>query len=162
MDFNSLGENSPIYIVRKKPFQYLTGVLKSKTSKQQNPYIPQTSSQPIDVVVNVNGSDEVVPNIPQGMEAVEYRGCYYCTTLECAQQAISGLIQLGKSGIAEQPYYNSLVKEGEATMELINPQYAEGKRQARSIKSLEERQTETDKKLDAILSRLDEVLSPKK
>ena len=32
MDFNSLGENSPVYVVRKRPFGFLTGTLKAKVS----------------------------------------------------------------------------------------------------------------------------------
>ncbi|MBR1449548.1 MAG: hypothetical protein IJ588_12485 [Prevotella sp.] len=164
MDFNSLGENSIVHIVRKKPFEYLTGTLKSKTAKQQqSQYLLQQVQQPVDVVITVNGSDEVVPGIQQGMEAVEYRGSFYCTTADGAQQAIANMMQMASNGKAEMPYYDSILQKGEKYMEHLNPQYAEGKRQARSIKALEERQDAQDKKLDRILSRLDEFFdSPKK
>ena len=37
MDFKNLGENSIVHIIRKKPFLYETGTLKSKVAKQPNP-----------------------------------------------------------------------------------------------------------------------------
>ena len=163
MDFNSLGESSPIYVIRKKPFEFLTGTLKSKVQKQpSNPYMPQPTPQPIDIVVNVGGSDETVPNVPVGMEVVEYKGSYYSTTSEGAQQAISGLMQIGRDGLDNQQYFRSLIEEGEKAIEGINPQYAEGKRQARVVKELQERADAQDRKLDEILSFMRELSgSPK-
>lgn len=163
MDFNSLGENSPVYVVRKRPFGFLTGTLKAKVSKQPvNPYLPQAQQQPIDVIVNVGGSDETIPGVPIGMEVVEYKGSYYSTTADGAQQAISGLMQVGRDGIDSQEYFNSLITEGEKALESINPQYAEGKRQARVVRELQERQDAQDKKLDEILSFMRELSSPSK
>lgn len=161
MDFNSMGENSPVYVVRKRPFGFLTGTLKAKVSKQPvNPYLPQAQQQPIDVIVNVGGSDESIPGVPIGMEVVEYKGSYYSTTADGAQQAISGLMQVGRDGIDSQEYFNSLITEGEKALESINPQYAEGKRQARVVRELQERQDAQDKKLDEILSFMRELSSP--
>ena len=163
MDFNSLGENSPVYVVRKRPFGFLTGTLKAKVSKQPvNPYLPQAQQQPIDVIVNVGGSDETIPGVPIGMEVVEYKGSYYSTTADGAQQAISGLMQVGRDGIDSQEYFNSLITEGEKALESINPQYAEGKRQARVVRELQERQDAQDKKLDEILSFMRELSIPNK
>ena len=152
MDFSSLGENSQIFIVREKPYKFETGILKSKTPKQANIYMPN-AQQTIDVVVSVNGNDEIIPNI----------GCYYSTNQEGAQQAISNLIQIGKNGLAEQPYYNTLVVEGEKDMEKINPQYAENRKQARAVRELQERADAQDKKLDQILAFMQDLSgSPKK
>ena len=153
MDFNAMGENSPVYIVRKRPFQFLTGTLKSKVLKQpSNPYLPQAAQLPIDIIVNVGGSDETVPNVPVGMEVVEYKGSYYSTTTDGAQQAISGLMQIGRDGLDNQAYFKSLISDGEKALESLNPQYAEGKRQARVVQELQERQDEQDRKLDEILT----------
>lgn len=158
MDFNSLGENSPVYVIRKKPFQFLSGTLKSKTIKPpSNPYMPQAAPQPIDIVVKVGESDETVPNIPTGTEVVEFRGTYYSTNAEGAQQAISGLMQIGRDGIDNQEYFKSLITDGEKALESLNPQYAEGKRQARVVKELQERQDAQDKKLDKILAFMEEL-----
>lgn len=156
MDFITLGENSQILIIRKKPFKFETGVLKSKTVKHPNLYIPN-DVQKADVVITVNGNDEILPNVPNGVEVVEHNNCYYSTTEEGAQQVISNLIQIGKNGIAEQAYYESLVTEGEKAMEKINPQYAEGRQQARTIKDLQERADKQDKKLDDIYALLQKM-----
>lgn len=162
MDFNSLGENSPIYIIRKKPFQFVTGKLKSKSTKQPLQYVPATQ-QNIDLVISVNGNDEIVPNVPQHLDAVQYGNAYYCLTPEATLQAVSSLMQVSQSVLAETEYHQSVLTEGEKVVEQLNPQYAEGKRQARTIRDLQARADEQDKKLDKILSRLDEVFShPKK
>ena len=157
MDFNSLGLNSPIYIVRKKPFSFETGTLKSKTPSIQtpNPYMPQMAKT-IDVVVTVNGIDEPLTGIPIDKDIVEAKNSYYSISPEGAQQAVSTLIQMAKAGIDEQPYYNSVISEGEKVMEKLNPQYAENKKQARIVKELQDRADAQDKKLDNILNILQE------
>ena len=164
MDFYSLGENSPVYIIRKKPFALITGTMKSKGVKPavSNPYMPPTAPQTTDVVITVNGSDEIVPSVPQGMEVVEYKGSYYSVSSEGAQQAIANMMQMASTGKAEQEYYDSVLTEGEKYMEQLNPQYAEGKQQARAIRDLQKRQDEQDTKLDRILSRIEELFTPSK
>lgn len=161
MDFISLGENSRVHIVREKPYKYEIGVLKSKTQKQANPYIPN-QQQTIDVVVSVNGNDEIIPSVGSGMETVKYHGSYYSTNHEGVQQVIANLIQVGKNGLAEQQYYNTLVVEGEKDMEKLNPQFAENRKQARVVKELQERADAQDKKLDKILSFMQDLTGPKK
>ncbi len=159
MDFKTLGENSPIYIVHKKPFLFEMGTLKSKGTKPLNqfPYIQQPVTPTIDIVVSTNGTDETLPGIPANLDIVEYKNCFYSTTPEGAQQAIANLIQFANNGIAEQAYYQSIIRDGEKAMEQLNPQYAEGKRQARTIEDLQARQNEQDKKLDLILSQLQKM-----
>lgn len=160
MDFNALGENSPVYIVRKKPFEFLTGKLKSKNAKQQNTYIPTVQPQSIDIVVTVNGSDEILPNIPLNIETVEYKGSFYSVSTEGIQNAVANMMHTAKSNLDEHDYHKSVLAEGEKVMEQLNPQYAEGKRQARTIQELQDHQNEQDKKLDSILEMLQKI-SPK-
>lgn len=160
MDFKTLGENSPIYIVHKKPFRFEMGTLKSKGTKPlaQNMFMPQTLPQTLDIVVSVNGSDTVLPATPSNLEVVEYRNVFYSTTSDGAQQAISGLMQMASTGKAEQSYYDEVLKEGEAAMEKLNPQYAEGKRQARTIEDLQARQDKQDKMLNDIYSMVQKLV----
>lgn len=163
MDFKSLGANSPVYIIRKKPFLYEVGVLKSKTVKQQpNLYMPQPAPQAFDVVITVNGNDEVVPGITDSMEVVDYKGSYYSASVEGILQANANLAQMAKAGLEEQSYYQSVMAGAESVNEKLNPQYAENKKQAKTIKDLQDRQDEQGKKLDLILSRIDEVLNAPK
>lgn len=158
MDFFSLGENGIVHIIRKKPFEYITGTLKSKSVQQpQIPYLPQTTQQPMDVIITVNGSDVIVPGVQRGMEVVEYRDCFYSTTSEGIQQVIANMMQVANNGIAEQSYYKSILDKGEKYMERLNPQYAEGKRQARTIENLQMRVDKQDGKLDEILAYMREL-----
>ena len=160
MDFNSIGDNSPIYVVRKKPFALESGTLKSKAFPQgTNPYLPQPLPQKIDLVVTVNGSDESIPGVPTNIEVVQYGNSFYSTTPELAIQAINNMMQMARAGIEEQPYYNSVLAEGEKAIESLDPKYAENKRQANVIKELQGRVDGQDKKLDAILQKLDSLMS---
>ena len=168
MDFKSLGENSPVHIVRKKPFVYEVGVLKSKSGlpqqmPQTNPYLAQLvqqnmPQQSFNIVVTVNGKDEVVQGIPLNGENVDYNNTYYCATSEGAMQAIANMMQMASAGKADVPYYDSILVNGEKYMEMLNPQYAEGKRQARTIEELQARQDANDKKLDSALAMLQQLV----
>jgi len=159
MDFKSLGDNSQIHIIRKKPFQYLTGTLKSKTAKNQNfaPYMMQTQPQTFDLVVNVNGSDEIVSGISDNMEVVEYKGSYYSASTNGILQAASTMVQMAKNGKAEQSYFDDVIAKGEKVIESLNPEYAESKRQARLVKDLQDRQDEQGKMLKEMYSMLQKI-----
>ena len=58
--------------------------------------------------------------------------------------------------------YLRMKGEGAKMLEVLNPRYAEEKKQAKVISDLEKRQMETDKKLDSILSILTKLDSPTK
>lgn len=168
MDFKSLGENSPVHIVRKKPFVYEVGVLKSKSGlpqqmPQTNPYLAQLMQQNMpqqsfNIVVTVNGKDEVVQGIPLNGENVDYNNTYYCATSEGAMQAIANMMQMASAGKSDVPYYDSILVNGEKYMEMLNPQYAAGKQQARTIEELQKRQGEQDEKLDRVLSMMERMM----
>jgi hypothetical protein len=162
MDFKSLGDNSQIHIIRKKPFQYLTGTLKSKTAKNQSfaPYMMQAQPQTFDLVVNVNGSDEIVSGISDNMEVVEYKGSYYSASTNGILQAASTMVQMAKNGKAEQAYFDDVILKGEKVIDSLNPEYAASNKQARLVKELQDRQNAQDKKLDDIYDLL-KKMSPK-
>ena len=77
-------------------------------------------------------------------------------------QAVDAMMQTSKAEIEREKYNNIVLAEGEKMMETLNPRYAEEKQRDRSIRTLEERQDAQDKKLDRILSRLDEFFAPSK
>lgn len=164
MDFYSLGENSPVYVIRKKPFAYEVGTLKSKgaTPLQTNPYLPHNNAQTIDIVVTVNGKDEKLSGVPVGKDVLDYGNSYYSVSTEGTLQAVSNLMQMAKNGIDEQAYYNTVLAEGEKVVERLNPQYAENKRQAKIVKDLQDHVDRQDKKLDTILEKINELFSPSK
>lgn len=157
MDFNSLGLNAPIHIIRKRPFGYVMGTLKSKGN------LPQTFimsiPQKMDLTISVNGSDEIVPGVPSNIDAVEYGNSYYCITQAAALQAVSNQMQAANMRIAERPYDESVLAEGEKIKEQLSPQYAEGKRQARTIDELIKHKEETDARLNDLSTQNKEVLT---
>jgi hypothetical protein len=107
--------------------------------------------------VTVNGSDEILPNVPVNRDTIEYKGSYYSVSAEGIQNAVANMMQMAKTSLDEHDYYSDVLKEGEKVMEQLNPQYAEGKRQARTIADLQERADKQDKKLDEILSFMREL-----
>lgn len=161
MDFQSLGENSIVHVVTKRPFRYMTGTIKSKTARQQNVYLP-TQQQGVDITVTVGGNDLVLPNVLQGLECVEFNNCFYSTTKEGAKQAIANLMQMAANGKAEMSYFDSILNDGEKYMEQLDPAYAEGKRQAAQIRDLQTRADKQDEKLDEILKYIRAQAGPAK
>lgn len=155
MDFNSSGLNAPIHIIRKRPFDYVIGTLKSKGNMPQS-YI-MNIPQKFDLTVTVDGADENIPGVPSNIDAVEYGNSYYCLTQEAALQAVSNHMQLSNARLAERPYDEFVLSKGEEIKERLNPKYAEEKRQAKTIKDLQKRQDAQDQKLDSILSILNRI-----
>lgn len=168
MDFNSLGAGNPFYILRKgeKPM-LAVGVVKSK-SQPRAQYPTQTPNigigmqlqQVVDVIATINGKDETFPNLPINVEIAQKGNDTFSGSREAMLQAVDSMLQTSKKAIEQVDYHKSVLKEGEKMLETLNPRYAEEKRQARTIKTLEERQAATDAKLDSILSILQKLDSP--
>jgi len=171
MSFSSIAVGSPFYILRRADKPTLeVGVVKSKIDRQ--PYGTQAAiplafannntSQNVSIVVDVNGKDVQVPDVPNNIEiASDKDGCMYSGSREAMLQAVDGMIQTSKQALEQVDYHKSVLTEGEKMLETLNPSYAEGKQQARTIKQLEERQAATDKKLDDILCAIKAMNSTK-
>ena len=69
-------------------------------------------------------------------------------------------IRQAKKALEQVAFHKSVIAESEKMLEVLNPQYAENKKQARTISDLERRQADTDKKLDTILGILQKLDSP--
>lgn len=168
MDFNSITSGNPFYILRKgeKPILEV-GVVKSKSQPRpkfqtQNP-IAMTGmqiQQVVDVVATINGKDETFSEVPVNVEIAAKGNDTFSGSREAMLQAVDAMLQTSKKAIDQVPYHKSVIAESEKMLEVLNPQYAENKKQARTIKSLEERQTATDQKLDSILAILQKLDSP--
>lgn len=171
MSFSSIAVGSPFYILRRTDKPTLeVGVVKSKVDKQ--PYgtqatvplaFPNNTPQNVSIVVDVNGKDIQVPDVPNNIEIASDKanGCVYSCSREAMLQEVDGMMQMSKKALEQVDYHKSVLTEGEKMLETLNPSYAEGKQQARTIKQLEERQAATDKKLDAILSAIKAMNSSK-
>jgi len=168
MDFNSLGNGNPFYVLRKGEKPVLdVGVVKSKSQPKakfptQTPNIMAgvQMQQVIDVVATINGRDETFADIPVNVEIAARGNDTFSGSREAMLQAVDAMLQTSKKAIEQVPYHKSVIAESEKMLEMLNPQYAENKRQARTISDLEKRQAATDQKLDAILGILQKLDSP--
>ena len=168
MDMQNLGVGSPFYVLRKGEKPVLeTGVVKTKSQPRakfptQTPNIMQgmQMQQVIDVTVTINGKDEVFSDIPINVEIAARGNDTFTGSREAMLQAVDAMLQTSKKAIEQVPYHKSVIAESEKMLEVLNPQYAENKKQARTISDLERRQADTDRKLDTILDILQKLDSP--
>lgn len=167
MDFNSLGNGNPFYVLRKgeKPLLEV-GVVKSKSQPRakfptQTPNIMAgvQMQQVIDVIATINGKDETFSEIPINVEIAARGNDTFSGSREAMLQAVDAMLQTSKKAIDQIPYHKSVIAESEKMLEVLNPQYAENKKQARTIQNLEEKQKATDAKIATIESQNAEMLS---
>lgn len=169
MDFNSLNNGSPFYVLRKGERPTLdVGVVKSKTQPQPK-YQPQAVpnafngtaiQQVVNVVATFNGRDETFTDVPVNVEIAARGNDTFSGSREAMLQAVDTMIQTSKKALEQVDYHKCVLKDGEKMLEVLNPRYADEKKQARTIKALEEKQAATDQKLDDILSILKKLDSP--
>lgn len=165
---NSLGVGNPFYVLRKGERPILeTGVVKSKSQPRakwptQTPNIMTgvQMQQVLDVTATINGKDEVFTDIPINVEIAARGNDTFSGSREAMLQAVDSMLQSSKKALEQIPFHKSVIAESEKMLEVLNPQYAENKKQARTISDLERRQADTDKKLDAILGILQKLDSP--
>ena len=168
MDFSSLGQGSPLYILRQgeKP-THDVGTVKAKTQ----PHVKFPTSTPnlmtglqpqqvIDITVTLNGKDETYNDIPVGVEIAAKGNVTFSGSREAMLQAVDNMLQTSKKALEQVAFHKSVIAESEKMLEVLNPQYAENKKQARTISDLERRQAVTDEKLDSILKILQKLDSP--
>lgn len=167
MDFNSLTNGNPFYVLKKSEKPTLeVGVVKSKTQPRakfptQTPNIMTGMQvmQVIDIVATINGKDETFNDIPVNVEIAAKGNDTFSGSREAMLQAVDAMLQTSKKAIEQVPYHKNVIAETEKMLEVLNPRYAEEKKQARTIKTLEERQAATDAKLDSILAILQKLES---
>lgn len=165
MDFNSLGNGSPFYILRQgeKPILEV-GVVKQKSQARakfptQTPNIMQGMQvqQVIDVVATINGKDETFSEIPINVEIAQRGNVTFSGSREAMMQAVDAMLQTSKKALEQIPYHKSVISESEKMMEALNPQYAENKQQARTILDLQERADKQEKMLSDIYALVQKI-----
>jgi dsDNA-binding SOS-regulon protein len=165
MDFNSLGNGSPFYILRQgeKPILEV-GVVKQKSQARakfptQTPNIMQGMQvqQVIDVIATINGKDETFSEIPINVEIAQRGNVTFSGSREAMLQAVDAMLQTSKKALEQIPYHKSVISESEKMMEALNPQYAENKQQARTILDLQERADKQEKMLSDIYALVQKI-----
>ena len=167
MDFNSLGNGNPFYILRQGEKPTLeVGVVKSKTqphvkfpTQTPNLMTGMQTQQVIDVVATINGKDETFNDIPIGVEIAARGNITFSGSREAMLQAVDAMLQTSKKAIEQVPYHKSVIAESEKMLEVLNPQYAENKQNARVIQSLQEKQKAQEQQLADLKAQNNEMLS---
>lgn len=167
MDFSSLMNGNPFYVLRngEKPVLEV-GVVKSK-SQPRAKFPTQTPNlmsgmqiqQVVDVVATINGKDETYSEVPVNVEIAQKGNTTFTGSREAMLQAVDAMLQTSKKAIEQVPYHKGVIAESEKMLEVLNPQYADSKRQAKTIQSLEEKQKATEAKLATLESQNAEMLS---
>ena len=167
MDFSSLGNGNPFYVLRKGEKPVLeVGVVKSKTQPRakfptQTPNI-MTGLQMLQASGRRDtryGKDEVFSEIPINVEIAARGNDTFSGSREAMLQAVDAMLQTSRKALDQIPYHKGVISESEKMLEVLNPQYADNKRQARTIQSLEEKQKATDQKLATLEQQNAEMLS---
>jgi hypothetical protein len=167
MDFNSITNGNPFYILRKGERPLLeVGVVKSK-SQPRAQYPTQTPNigigmqiqQVVDIVATINGKDETFPNLPINVEIAQKGNDTFTGSREAMLQAVDAMLQTSKKAIEQVPYHKSVISESEKMLEVLNPQYAENKQNARVIQTLKEKQAAQEQQLAELKAQNSEMLN---
>lgn len=167
MDFNSLVNGNPFYVLRRgeKPILEV-GIVKSKTQPRakfqtQTPNIMtgMQMQQVVDVVATINGKDETFSEVPINVEIAARGNDTFSGSREAMLQAVDAMLQTSKKAIEQVPYHKSVISETEKMLEVLNPQYAENKQNARVIQSLQEKQKAQDAQLSELKAQNSEMLN---
>ena len=167
MDFNSLVNGNPFYVLRRgeKPILEV-GIVKSKTQPRakfqtQTPNIMtgMQMQQVVDVVATINGKDETFSEVPINVEIAARGNDTFSGSREAMLQAVDAMLQTSKKAIEQVPYHKSVISETEKMLEGLNPQYAENKQNARVIQSLQEKQKAQDAQLAELKAQNSEMLN---
>ena len=167
MDFNSLVNGNPFYVLRRgeKPILEV-GIVKSKTQPRakfqtQTPNIMtgMQMQQVVDVVATINGKDETFSEVPINVEIAARGNDTFSGSREAMLQAVDAMLQTSKKAIEQVPYHKSVISETEKMLEVLNPQYAENKQNPRVIQSLQEKQKAQDAQLAELKAQNSEMLN---
>lgn len=131
MDFNSLAAGAPFYILQK-------------------------ADKPTLRIASVKSKSEPKPAYPTHTPGIMQSPSLIIDMVV----SVDSMIQTSKKALEQVEYHRAVTEVGEKMIEDLNPSYAEGKQQARTIKALQERVQEQDRKLDDILTILQKLDAP--
>ena len=167
MDFSSLGNGNPFYILRQGEKPVLeVGTVKAKTQPHvkfptQTPNLMAglKTQQVIDITATINGKDETFNDIPVGVEIAQKGNSTFSGSREAMLQAVDAMLQTSKKAIEQVPYHKSVISESEKMLEMLNPQYAENKQNARVIQTLKDKQAAQEQQLAELKAQNTEMLN---
>lgn len=159
MDFNSLGNGSPFYVLKKseKPI-LLIGTVKSKTqpqAKYQAMAVPSAFNgtniqQVINITATIDGRDETFTEIPINVEVAQSGDKIFSGSREAMISVVDNLINQSKKALTEIDYHKCMIAEGDKILETLNPKYAAEKEQAQTILQLKDGYNDISRKFSKI------------
>ena len=168
MDFNSLGQGAPFYVFKKseKPILFV-GTVKSKTQPQpryQAQAVPSAFNgtniqQVINITATIDGKDETFTDIPFNVEVAQSGDKIFSGSRDAMISVVDNLINQSKKALNEIEYHKTMISEGDKILEVLNPKYAEEKKQSKTISELQQGYTEMTKRFDNVEKMLTELLS---
>jgi hypothetical protein len=145
--FSELQPGANFYIISTNGgLQVAVGTVKGKTA----PYWPMNNSmnsQLVDLTINIGGQDRVVPGLPVSLEVAGRDPEIYTGSREVAERIIDEKTSEADKIIQNLPYYQKVKADGPKCKEIINPGYAQTRRQAETIEQLQQRPAATEGKL---------------
>lgn len=153
MNFSELQSGANFYVIStSNGLNVAVGTVKGKTT----PYWPMPAngmnSQLVDLTVNINGQDRVIPGLPINLEVAGRDPEIYTGNRETAEHVIDEKMAEADKMLQNIPYFQKVKQDGPACKELINPGYAQTRRQAETIEQLQKRLAATEGKLSEMTS----------
>lgn len=137
MNFSELQPGANFYVIStNNGLQVAVGTVKGKTA----PYWPTPNpmnSQLVDLTINIGGQDRVVPGLPVSLEVAGRDPEIYTGNRDVAERIIDEKMSEAEKVIQNLPYYQKVKQDGPMCKEVINPGYAQTRRQAETIQSLQ-------------------------
>ena len=148
MNFSELQPGANFYILStNNGLSVAVGTVKGKTA----PYWPMPANgmntQLVDLTININGQDRVVPGLPVSLEVAGRDPEIYTGNRETAERVIDEKMAEADKMLQSIPHFQKVKQDGPACKEAINPGYAQTRRQAETIEQLQQRLAATEGKL---------------
>lgn len=137
INFSELQPGANFYVISTNGgLQVAVGTVKGKTA----PYWPMQNafnSQLVDLTINIGGQDRVVPGLPINLEVAGRDPEIYTGNRETAERIIDEKMAEADKILQNVAYYQKVKQDGPKCKEIINPGYAQTRRQAETIQSLQ-------------------------
>lgn len=139
MNFNSLENGASFYVISTNGGMSVSvGTVKGKSA----PYWPMPANgmnmQLVDLTVTFNGQDRVIPGLPIGLEVAGREPEIYIASGSMAERVIDDKMTEAENIIRNLPYYEKILNtDGPMCKEIINPGYAQSRKQAETIANLQ-------------------------
>lgn len=147
INFSELQPGTNFYVISTNGgLQVAVGTVKGKTA----PYWPMQNTlntQLVDVTINIGGQDRLVPGLPVNLEVAGRDPEIYTGNREVAERIIDEKTSEADKIIQNLPYYQKVKADGPKCKEIINPGYAQTRRQAETIEQLQQRLAATEGKI---------------